>query len=229
VEDENDVSNQSPDSVPPLSTRAYSSIERFFTYILQVIRRAYNLVRHPWAESSRDWRGYKKLQFDSTLSLNKEKREKAKDLYDRYNDYKAHTYAVTAARGMDGGYEYHRQKWFSAHGLRSVDPTKITPLTDDGASDLNDTFVKYFPGTSDTDRTGIITGIKAVGGTTIPQRYAEVTNEIGTYSESESRPSNVSYNASLSGVHGETPAKSKTEGVNKPVDVKTYRPFFHPE
>ena len=176
--------NQAPDYVPPVSvsTQAYSSIESFFRSIFGYIRLAYIQLFHPQSDSAREWRGYQKLRWDASgWTTAGGKRFEAEELLNRYNDYKAHTQTVDHAYSKDGGYDYHRRKWFKDRGLKYVDPGDLPAVT---STDLEDTLKTYFPNMSYEKRKEILDGIKDVSNKGQEERYEDVTRGV-SYSESD--------------------------------------------
>ena len=152
------LEGQAPDYVPPLSTQAYSSIGAFFDSIFGSIRLAYYKLFYPESDYVKNARGYQKLQKDSKSASDLKDREKAKDLFDRINDYNAHTVADNHADFKDGGYDYHRRKYFKDRGLKYVDPGDLSPLTPKEQIDLDGNFKKYFPNISGDRRREYING-----------------------------------------------------------------------
>jgi hypothetical protein len=204
--------NQAPDYVPPLSTQVYSSIGTFFGSIFESIRLAYNLIFHPQSDFAREWRGYQKLGWDASGWRSAGgKRFEAEELFDRYNDYKAHTQTVDHAYSKDGGYDYHRRKWFKDRGLKYVDPGDLPAVT---SPDLEDTLKTYFPNMSYEKRKEILDGIKDVSNKGQEERYEDVTRGV-SYSESDVGSDSINYSLG-----------SRSYGSNSPFLDPHYRSSY---
>jgi hypothetical protein len=190
----------------------YSSIGTFFGSIFESIRLAYNLIFHPQSDFAREWRGYQKLGWDASGWRSAGgKRFEAEELFDRYNDYKAHTQTVDHAYSKDGGYDYHRRKWFKDRGLKYVDPGDLPAVT---SPDLEDTLKTYFPNMSYEKRKEILDGIKDVSNKGQEERYEDVTRGV-SYSESDVGSDSINYSLG-----------SRSYGSNSPFLDPHYRSSY---